>query len=180
MTTTASLLGYLFDLTVIGALICICVIDWHERRTALPNAQPTGIGGWLAVLALVLSLALVLNTAEVASLIAEFSTVSLRSDAYAQITIILVMMASYLLLNAWVAIALLRRLRGFRRAFFTLWIMSAIAPLSPALLTTVPGITPGMIFKPELLAQSAIGAAVNGAWYWYLRKSVRVKNTFGY
>jgi len=51
-------------------------------------------------------------------------------------------------------------------------------PLSALTVLTVPGVTLEMVLPLEDLTRSIASFVILGLWFWYLRVSVRVRNTF--
>ncbi|TAJ27448.1 MAG: DUF2569 family protein [Reyranella sp.] len=141
-------------------------------------AQLSGIGGWLAVLAVVLCIGLVRNLVDLVQGLSQFSRGwQTNPAARVQLAIILAAVVVYVAANAWVVAELFRKRATFRRSFLVLWILTALVPASLLVMLTVPNITLDMVVPTMEIGRSAAIFASMGLWYWYVCVSERVRNT---
>jgi hypothetical protein len=150
------------------------------RRDRAIKADPnvSGIGGWLALLGFALSVGLIRNAIAFLYEISDFMRGFRNPDADVPLALLGFATSLQLVTNAWVVIALFRKSRHFTIAYFAFWQMSAIVPLSALTVLTVPGVTLDMVLPLEDLTRSIASFVILGLWFWYLRASARVRNTF--
>ena len=164
-------------LLISGMPLWLLVRFWRRRGAAPPNTQLSGIGGWLAYLAVILCIAFLRNIVEFLQGLGDY--LSGFENASALIPLVLVGLCSvaYLAAHLWTIAALFRKKRAFRRVFLAFWILSGLAPFSVLTMLIVPGVTFDMLL-PEVEIIRGVSAFIGiGFWYWYVCVSVRVKNT---
>jgi hypothetical protein len=138
--------------------------------------QPSGVGGWLALLALAQSSApLERLVIIVGNILAWILAPMEPSGATAERFGVVVVNFFLMVLSLYVAILLWRKSKDFQRFFFYQWIAilawSVAAPLYAAATVGVP-------FDKLLDSHDfseLLGASI---WLWYVTRSVRVRNTF--
>jgi magnesium-transporting ATPase (P-type) len=141
-------------------------------------AQLSGIGGWLAVLAVVLGIGFVRNLVDLVQGLSDFSRGwQTNPAARVQLAIILAAVVVYVAANAWVIAELFRKRTTFRRSFLGVWILTALVPTSLLIMVTVPNVTLEMAVSAIEVGRSAATFATVGLWYWYVCVSERVRNT---
>jgi hypothetical protein len=176
---TFSIWHWLIVLVVIGVPIWLLVRYSRQRRNGqLTNAQLTGIGGWLALLAFGLCVSFLRNVLRFAKEFEGYSDAWMVPAARVPLVVAISAIVVYLAVHLWTIIALFQKRKYFRRLFLGYWIVSSLAALALLPMLTVPGVTFDMLLPPEEIV-TQIGSTIGiGIWVWYTRVSVRVKNTF--
>jgi hypothetical protein len=168
----------LIGLLVAGTAIWLLVRYFRTQRLASSDTKLSGIDGWLAFLALCLSIGLLRNIAELAGGLFIYLKGFKNEAARGPLVLVGLSALAFLAANIWMIVALFLKKAGFRRAFLIYWILSATVPLSLLAMLSVPGVTLEMVL-PFLDAGRYVAFFIGlGLWYWYLCVSVRVRNTF--
>ena len=164
-------------LVVLGVPAWILARHLQQRRTAPSNAEPSGIGGWLAFMAFGLCLGLFRNVVGTVGSFSTYMSGFRNPDGQLQLVVIGLLTAVYLIVSLLVIVALFQKRRATRQLYLVFWILSALVPMSLLLLLTVPGIRLDMLYSAEDVGWNIARVVLVGLWYWYLCVSVRVKNT---
>ncbi len=164
-------------LIVLGVPLWILVHHLRQKRTSPPNAEPSGISGWLAFMAFGLCLGLFRNVVGTVESFPSYTSGFRNPDGRLQLVFVGLMTAAYLAASLLVIVALFQKRRATRQFFLIFWILSALLPLSLLLLLTVPGVRLEMLYSAEDVGWNIARVVIVGLWYWYLCVSVRVKNT---
>ena len=173
-----SIWHWIIVLLAFGVPIWLIVRYARERRAAPSNTQISGIGGWLAFLAVALCAGFLRNVAEFAKGWPDYLSGFQNQAAQIPLVMVGLLATASLAVHLWVIVALFQKRRIFTRSFLIFWILTAFSPLFTLPILIVPGVTLETILPTEDVGKS-IGAAIGlGFWYWYIRVSVRVKNTF--
>ena len=168
----------------VAALVVFCVpilllVRYREPRTAaVAKAPPKGIGGWLALFAFILCLGFMRSVADLVLGMPDYLAGFRNKAAHGPLVAVGLMALAAMAAHLWAIVALFQQKRAFKTACATLWVLMLLTQLSLLLMLTVPGVTIGMILPDEDIARSIAALVFMGLWYWYVRVSVRVKNTF--
>lgn len=145
--------------------------------------QPKGIGGWLilfaigSVVAPVKVIAGVLDEMTAPGMAQAFQNYPVMMDGLLAIDVAFVLLV---LVTSW---AFFTKKAIWPTLYFAVFSAALVVPFLAmgwmAMLTPLPGAKVFDVYA-EAIAQG-IGAAIGGAlWFWYLKTSVRVRNTFVY
>lgn len=173
------LAAWLVALLVIGVPVWLLMRYLRAQRKEQPTStELQGIGGWLAFLAFGICAGFLRNAAELAKDLASYPEAWMVQAAHVPLVIAAFSAVAYMALHLWTIIALFQKRAYFTRLFPVFWIAGALTPLAVVPMLTVPGITFDMLMPAEDIAKQLAAFIVTGLWYWYVRVSVRVRNTF--
>jgi hypothetical protein len=153
-------------------------------RTAAPG-EPSGVGGWLALLIIGLILGPMLGAGSMLSETTNMETAIPGLSASSAWGNFKLTVWSFFAVFTAISISAGYRLLKVHEpktvsfAIYSLWIAGPISALSFGLL--LPIFVPAFSYStivPEMLASSISSAIHAGIWTLYLKRSVRVKNTY--
>lgn len=154
------------------------IIQTLKNRRKTPDAQISGISGWLALLAFGLCMGLLRNVVEFLKSWPDVAAGwQANPAARGPLAIVVVLTVAFLIANIWAIVALFRKQRTLRLAYMTLWLLAAIVPFSVLTMLSVPGVTLEMILPAEEIGRTVGTLVLMGLWFWYLSVSQRVRNT---
>ncbi len=171
-----SIWPWLIVLVLIGVPVALLLRARRRPRPREKDEQLAGFGGWLLLLAVGLTFGLLRSLADFILSIDLFRTAFHEPDVFAPFILVFFVLVASLLLHLWTLIAMYRKRKLFLRLFPALWGVSGILVLSSFSVLLMPGVTLGHITAG--VGQLIAVFIVMGLWVWYLRASVRVKNTF--
>lgn len=175
-------LAYAVYAAVLVVTIGIIVLAWLTSRwTTVPGVGPVGFGGWLFLLAVRQTLALVGTLIGLAWYARtylpafESGVPNLKLAAYLSVAMTLALV----LLVIAVTIAMYAKHRSFPDLFAVQWIaLMAIFLLNVGMLWLLFSLPIDLIVRFEGGPIILAAAAVEGLWVLYLARSKRVRNTF--
>ncbi len=127
----------------------------------MEDKKLVGIGGWLALLAVLLGASAL---RDLSGIVSGLMLMAATKD----FDIVPLVHLPVFIAKLWVLFALFRTKRSFRTAFLVMWLLEIAA--AAAMWQVL------MVFFP--LAIVVVGTLiVTGLWYWYVSVSVRVRNT---
>ncbi|MFZ5779734.1 MAG: DUF2569 family protein [Pseudomonadota bacterium] len=171
-----SIWHWLIVLVVVGIPVALVLKLRRKSPGGEANPSVAGFGGWLLLLAVVLTLGLVRNLAELVQSGDVFAAVLQRPGIFAPFILVFVVLLASLLLHTWTLIAMYGKRKLFLRLFPALWLANGVLALVSFSLLLVPGVTLDHI-AAGVGQQIAVFVGM-GLWVWYTRASVRVRNTF--
>lgn len=140
-------------------------------------ASPKGIGGWLAFFAFLLCLGFLKSIAELGAAIPDYVAGFRNEAAHGPLVVVGLVALAGMALQLWGMVALFQKKRAFRMVYGLMWILTLAAPFSVLPMLTVPGVRLYMVLPDAEIARTIGALIIMAFWYWYLRVSVRVKNT---
>jgi hypothetical protein len=143
------------------------------------NRNVSGIGGWLALLLVLLCAKLLISFIELATDYGPGFDIgwSAHPESRLGLAISMGIMILHLGVNLWSISALIQKKRSFRTAFVVFWVFSVLYPLSLLGMLVVPDVTLDDVFDPRDVVTAASVAIGQGLWFLYICLSVRVRNT---
>jgi len=138
-----------------------------------------GIGGWLALLLVLLCAKLLISFIVLATEYGPGFDIgwSAHPESRLGLAISMGIMILHLGTNLWTISALIQKKRSFRTAFVVFWVFSVLYPLSLLGMLVVPDVTLDDVFDPHDVITAVSVAIGQGLWFLYICLSVRVRNT---
>ena len=164
-------------------LVAVCVpvlllVLYRRRRTAaVAIAPPNGIGGWLAFFAFLLCLGFLRSIAELVAALSDYLAGFRNEAAHGPLVVVGLVALAGIAVQLWGIVALFQKKRALRMVYGLMWILTLAAPFSVLPMLTVPGVRLYMVLPDAEIARTIGALIIMALWYWYLRVSVRVKNT---
>jgi hypothetical protein len=177
MDTSFSVWHWLVVLVAVGVPLLLLVQHRRRRAAAVADVPPNGIGGWLAFLAFLLCLGFLRSIAELAAAIPDFLAGFRNEAAHGPLLVVGLLATAAMAVQLWGIVALFQKKRAFRMIYGLMWILTLAAPFSVLPMLTVPGVRLYMVLPDAEIARTIAALIIMALWYWYLRVSVRVKNT---
>ena len=177
MDTSFSVWHWLAVLVAVGVPLLLLVRHRRRRAAAVAKVPPKGIGGWLAFLAFLLCLGFLKSIAELAAAIPDFLAGFHNEAAHGPLLVVGLVAIAVMAVQLWGIVALFQRKKAFRMIYRLMWILTLAAPFSALPMLTVPGVRLYMVLPDAEVARTIAALIIMALWYWYLRVSVRVKNT---
>jgi hypothetical protein len=176
---------FLMLVAIVGVVVAIVV--WLTRRSGRRYpGELRGIGGWLALFAIGVTLAPLRALVELGEYVrdARFITWETNPLLYWGEFII---MATPLPVTVWVAMLMFKKSRKFRLAIVYMWMLFVLlGPLDVLWVSVVISLQTGMSFQevlekiipPDFGLNTIRMAAAAALWILYVTQSRRVANTF--
>lgn len=151
----------------------------NSPSSSSATAEPSGLGGWLILMMIGQVGGILRVLKSVVDDIELFKTPNLTSDGELAIYVELALNVALLALVVVTTVMMLRKSRSFP----SLWMcQGAAAILLPfvdaALVASILKIEVSQVLDEKTIAQTIGSAIAVGLWIWYLKVSVRVRNTF--
>ncbi len=151
----------------------------NSPSSSSATAEPSGLGGWLILMMIGQVGGILRVLKSVVDDIELFKTPNLTSDGELAIYVELALNVALLALVVVTTVRMLRKSRSFP----SLWMcQGAAAILLPfvdaALVASILKIEVSQVLDEKTIAQTIGSAIAVGLWIWYLKVSVRVRNTF--
>lgn len=153
--------------------------DPAARSSFRRNRNVSGIGGWLALLLVLLCAKLLISFIVLATEHAPSFDIgwSAHPESRWGLLISIGIMILHLGTNLWAISALIQKKRSFRTAFVVFWVFSVLYPLSLLGMLVVPDVTLDDVFDPHDVIAAVSAGIGQGLWFLYICLSVRVRNT---
>lgn len=165
-------------LAVVSAPVLLLVAYSRRRAAAAAaGAQPSGIGGWLALFAFILCAGFMRSVAELVQALPEYLAGFRNGAAHGPLVVVGLLALAGMAVHLWAVVALFLKKKALRTACAALWILMLLAQVSLLSMLTVPGVTLELILPDADILRSTAALAFMGLWYWYLSVSVRIRNT---
>ena len=177
MDTSFSVWHWLVVLVAIGVPVLMLVRHRRQRTAAVASAPPSGIGGWLSFFAFLLCLGFLRSIVELAIAIPDYLAGFRNEAAHGPLVVVGLVALAGMAVQLWGIVALFQKKRAFRMVYGLMWILTLAAPVSVLPMLTVPGVRLYMVLPDAEVARAIAALIIMALWYWYLRVSVRVKNT---
>jgi hypothetical protein len=177
MDTSFSVWHWLVVLVAVGVPVLMLVRHRRQQAAAVASAPPSGIGGWLSFFAFLLCLGFLRSIVELAIAIPDYLAGFRNEAAHGPLLVVGLLAMAAMAVQLWGIVALFQKKRAFRMVYGLMWILTLAAPLSVLPMLTVPGVRLSMVLPDAEVARTIAALIIMALWYWYLRVSVRVKNT---
>ena len=177
MDTSFSVWHWLVVLVAVGVPVLLLVRYRRQRTAAVASAPPSGIGGWLFFFAFLLCLGFLRSIVELAIAIPDYLAGFRNEAAHGPLVVVGLVALAGMAVQLWGIVALFQKKRAFRMVYGLMWILTLAAPVSVLPMLTVPGVRLYMVLPDAEVARTIAALIIMALWYWYLRVSVRVKNT---
>lgn len=177
MDTSFSVWHWLVVLVAVGVPVLLLVRHRRRRTAAVASTPPSGIGGWLSFFAFLLCLGFLRSIVELAMAIPDYLAGFRNEAAHGPLIVVGLVALAGMALQLWGIVALFQKKRAFRTVYGLMWILTLAAPVSVLPMLTVPGVRLYMVLPDAEVARTIAALIIMALWYWYLRVSVRVKNT---
>lgn len=143
--------------------------------SSAPNVSPPqGFSGWLLLLAfgqVVGPLRILGSIYDDIAVYATFKSPAVIAELGLNVV--------FLLFWLFVTIAMFRKWRSFPSLWTYQWLMALLVPWVDIVMVGAMQNQPlQQLITPRDIVQTIVASIVGGMWLWYLRVSVRVKNTF--
>jgi hypothetical protein len=143
------------------------------------NPNVSGIGGWLAVLLVILCAKLLMSFIMLATDYGpEFDADwSAHPENRSGLAVYMGILILHLVTNLWAISALIQKKRSFRTAFVVFSVFSVLYPLSLLGMLVTPDVTLEDVFDARDVITAVSVAIFQGLWFLYICLSARVRNT---
>ena len=118
-----------------------------------------------------------MGIAELAAAIPDFLAGFRNEAAHGPLLVVGLLAMAAMAVQLWGIVALFQKKRAFRMIYGLMWLLTLVAPFSVLPMLTVPGVRLYMVLPDAEIARTIAALIIMALWYWYLRVSVRVKNT---
>ena len=149
-----------------------------DAAPAADPPRPSGFGGWLLVLAIVVCLSPLRSLVELTTSLKDLKVALLVPELKVLFAFEAAIELGYLALQIVVVVVMLGRRASFAKWYTWLWVATWLLPAIDLLvvmaLTNVP---PAKIIDVTHLRPLFAGVGMT-LWVWYVHVSVRVRNTF--
>jgi Protein of unknown function (DUF2569) len=167
-------------LLVLAAIVAGVLLVVRRRQAPSAPGKLAGFGGLLLLLAIGQTLVPFRTLLGIGQSFGSLEPLSAlpngRAVFYAELALNLLL----LVFSCVVTAAMWRRSPQFPRLFTWQWLAAlVIAFLEPALVAGATGLPAATLYSDPEVVRTMAQAAAMGVWVWYVRKSVRVRNTFG-
>lgn len=171
-----SIWHWIFLLVFIGGITWI--IAASRKLGPDGKLELRGIRGWLVVLAIWQIFVTIKTLGRAAQMSKEYEAIAHIPGARVAINFETAITLALVALTIVTTVALFRKKHAFKRLFFLQWLAPSLAFALDAAIVSAALQVPieGMLTAPVIL-QLVINLVINGLWFWYIRVSVRVKNT---
>ena len=149
------------------------------KRARSPSGEPQGFGGWLLYLAIMVGVAPAVSFLGSIMQFEHYPQVWQLPGGHVVVSIEVLMNASMFVLSVHLARTMWRRSYTFPMLFGFVWVVGCGVLLLDGLLVMIGSDVPReQVFTATYLRSIGLAFIGGGLWYWYLSKSVRVRNTF--
>ncbi|MGX9145963.1 DUF2569 family protein [Mesorhizobium sp. 128a] len=149
------------------------------RKPTQNPAELVGIGGWLMLLAIGLSLSPLRTLVDMASLVKTYQQLVTVPNGALAIYGEAALNLAFLALQLVVLVSMLRRSHRFPQLFVCLWFaIPLLFVLDTVWISTVLGVPVNRLLAGTALVAPLASFIVTGIWAAYVYRSVRVRNTF--
>jgi hypothetical protein len=163
-------------------LVIIGGITWiiAASRKLGPDGRPElhGIRGWLVLLAIWQIFVTIKTLGRAAQMSKEYEAIAHIPGARVAINFETAITLALVTLTIVTTVALFRKKHAFKRLFFLQWLAPSVAfALDAAVVSAALQVPIESMLTGPVILQLVINLVINGLWLWYIRVSVRVKNT---